>query len=166
MCLAYRPEPEPVVAEHYSDGVVQQPAVQQLGQRVGRPLVHSRRCVHVVVTERVQPEHGKIPVAPVQPDEVLHVTVYPVRRGPRTKAEIHAVILDYRQVTLGRQHVRPRVIVGRRVPKSVFSEVVSAHAGFVFHVSRNVTCSDMRARRLSIKCHNIFTQYIILNQNS
>jgi len=63
--LAYRPEPEPVVAEHRGDGVVQHPAVQQLGQHTGRPLVHGRRRVDVVVAERVQPEHGKVPVSPV-----------------------------------------------------------------------------------------------------
>jgi len=63
--LAYRPEPEPVVTKHHGDGVVQQPAVQQLGQRAGRPLIHGRRRVYVVVTERVQPEHGKVTVVSV-----------------------------------------------------------------------------------------------------
>lgn len=137
--LANFAEPHPVVTEHYGDGVVERPAVQQPGQQVGRHSVHGRRGVQVVVAERVQPEHGKVPVTSVQLDEILDVTEHPVRNGPGAHAEVHAMVFDHRQKALGRQHVRPRVIVGWRVPKTIFAEVKRAYARFVFHVRRNVT---------------------------
>lgn len=90
-------EPEPVVAEHRGDRVLEQPTVQQPGQRVRGAPVRGRRGVHVIVAERVQPEHGEVRVAAVKPREVLSVAEHAVGRGPRTQAEGHAAVPGHGQ---------------------------------------------------------------------
>lgn len=147
-------EPEPVVAEHRGDRVVQQPAVQQPGQRVRGAPVRGRRGVHVVVAERVQPEHGEVRMAAVQPREILREAEHAVGRGPRAQAERHAAVPGNGQQPLGRQHVWPRVVVRRCVPEPVFAGVVRSHVRFVFHVRRHVTCG-IRARQL-VKQGSVF----------
>lgn len=123
MRLPYLPEPEPVVAEKYHDGIVQVPPRLHPLQELREVVVHGRGTVHLLVAEGVHPEEPETRrrvsygVHEI-PDQVLH----PDARLLRACAVgFEAQIL--RGQVVGRQEVRTEVVVGRGVDEARFDPV-------------------------------------------